>query len=60
MSFEVHGVRDKGRGRKTWDDCVMKDSVELGLHQEWALDRVRWRGLVCRNLPTCASMDNRR
>jgi len=33
-SFEVNGIRDRSRGRKTWDDYV-KDLVE------WALDRVR-------------------
>jgi len=21
-SFEVNGVRDRGKGRKTWDECV--------------------------------------
>jgi len=31
-SFEVNGVRYRGRGRKTWDECVKKDLVELGLH----------------------------
>jgi len=41
--FEVNGVRDKGRGKKTWDECEKKDLVEFGLHGEWALERVRWR-----------------
>jgi len=59
-SFEVNEVRDRGKGRKTWDECVKKHLVELGLHRKWALDRVRWRGLVCRNRPTGASMDNGR
>jgi len=40
-SFEVNGVRDRGISRKTWDERVEKDLVELGFHQEWALDRVR-------------------
>jgi len=51
-------LRDSSRGRKTWVKCVTK--CELGLHREWALDRVRLRGLVCSNRPTLASMDNRR
>jgi len=67
QSFEVKGVRDRGRGWKTlnlrmlwryenahylltylliWD----KACVELGKHREWALDRVRWSGLMCRNV----------
>jgi len=33
---------------------VKKDMVEFGL------DQVRWRGLVCRNRSTRASMDNGR
>jgi len=58
--FEVDGVRDTGRGMKTWDECVEKDLVEQGLHRKWALDRVRWRGLIYRNSPTRATMDNGR
>jgi len=40
-SFEVNGVRDKGRYRKTWDECVKKDLLDLGLHQyqEWTLNQ---------------------
>jgi len=30
--FEVKGVKDRGRGRKTWDECAKNDLVELGLH----------------------------
>jgi len=33
-SVEVNGVRDRGCGRKTWDECVKKASVGLGLYQE--------------------------
>jgi len=50
VDFEVNRVGNRGRDRKSWGECVKKDSVELGLHREWALDqvrrRVRWRGLV--------------
>jgi len=42
-SFEAEGVRNRGRGRNTCDEYVKKDLVELNLHKEWALDRVRWR-----------------
>jgi len=40
---------------------VKKDLVHLGSHQEWALDQVRWRGLMCRDpiQPSIrAGMDN--
>jgi len=30
--FEVIEVRDRGRSKKTWDECVKKDLVEL--HRE--------------------------
>jgi len=39
---------------------VEKDVVEVGLHQEWALDQVRWMDVVCRNRPIRVSMDNGR
>jgi len=57
-SVDVNGARDRGSGRKAWEECVTKDLVEVGLHREWALDGVRWRGLICRNRPNRASMDN--
>jgi len=33
-SFEVNGVRYRGKGRKTWDEHVKKDLVELILYRE--------------------------
>jgi hypothetical protein len=30
----VVGVRDVGKGRKTWNECVRYDMKELGLHAE--------------------------
>jgi len=30
-TFEVKGVNDRGKGRKTWDECVKKDLVALHL-----------------------------
>ena len=44
----VVGVRG-GRGEmcgKTWRECVKEDTVELGLHPEWAVFRDVWRGLI--------------
>jgi len=33
-----YGVMEqKSRGRKTWDECVKEDLVELGLHRKWTL-----------------------
>ena len=42
----VAGVRCVGRGRKTWRECVKEDTDELGLHQEWAVFKDVWRGLI--------------
>ena len=55
--LEVEGVKRKGRSRKSWEECVRNDLTSLGLKRDWALDRVRWRGCICGNRPTRASMD---
>ena len=55
--LEVEGVKRKGRSRKSWEECVRNDLTLLGLKRDWALDRVRWRGCICGNRPTRASMD---
>jgi len=49
-NFEVERVRDRDMGRITCDEFVMMDLIELGLHKEWASDRVGgepWRGHIC-------------
>ena len=33
----VEGARSRGRGRKTWEQCVRDDIKLLGLHSEWAI-----------------------
>jgi len=33
--LKVNRVRDRGRCRKTWNECVKKDLVELGLHRQY-------------------------
>jgi len=53
----VTGARGRGRGKKTWEECVKLESC--GLMEEAALDRNAWRGLVVEKRPTRASMDNR-
>lgn len=39
----VEGVRGRGRGRKTWNECVKDDLGKLGLTREDAQDRFAWR-----------------
>jgi hypothetical protein len=38
----VEGKRGKGRGRKTWNECVGDDLKILGLNKELSQDRERW------------------
>jgi hypothetical protein len=45
-NIDVGGTRQRGRGRKTWNECVRKDMDLLGLKEEWALDRIKWRGVL--------------
>ena len=58
-NFEVSGTRGKGRGRKTWGECVKGDMVTLILKREWAQDRSNWRGLIWGNRPTRACTEKR-
>lgn len=59
-NINIDGKRDRGRGRKTWDECVRQDLKSLGLTREWAQDRAKWRGLIGGKRPTCASMEDGR
>ena len=53
-NITVIGSRGRGRGKKTWDECVRQDLTILGLKKEWAQDRTKWRGLIGGKRPTCA------
>ena len=55
----VEGNKPRGRGRKTWRECVRKDMRDLGLHKEDAQNRVRWRNGIWGKRPTRASMEKR-
>ena len=55
----VEGDKGKGRGRKTWKECVVKDMKDLGLRREDAQDRVKWRNGIWGKRPTRASMEKR-
>ena len=57
--FEVEGARGKGRGKKTWGECVKGDMKLLGVKPEWALDRDMWRSSLVGTRPTRASMEKR-
>ena len=36
----------RGRGRKTWYECVKDDMKVLVSHAEWAVFRDMWRGFI--------------
>ena len=55
--FEVMGAKSRGRGRKTWGECLRQDLKDYGLKKEWAHDRAEWKRLIGRNRPTRASME---
>ena len=43
LEFEVKGKRKRGRLRKTWRSHVEKESKSVGLKNEDAKNRARWR-----------------
>ena len=41
-SVKVAGEKYRGRGRKTWKECVNDEMKLHGLHPEWAVFRDIW------------------
>jgi hypothetical protein len=58
-NVSVEGSKGKGRGRKTWNECVTKDMKDLGLCQGDAQDREKWVKGIWGKRPTRASMEKR-
>jgi hypothetical protein len=54
---EVNGRGGRGRGRKTWRECVEEDMKALGLRAEDAQERLRWRKAIWGDHLTRASME---
>jgi hypothetical protein len=50
--LEVEGAKGKGRGRKTWLECVGADMKSRGLNRDDAHDRTRWSDLSSGKRPT--------
>ena len=42
ITWEVEGMRQGGRPKKTWWDCVKNDMESLGLSQKDAQSRNKW------------------
>ena len=51
--------RERGRGRKTWKECVADDMRQLRLRQEDAQDRAVWKNGILGNRPTHARAEIR-
>jgi len=46
QKLEVVGDVGRGRGRKTWLECVRSDMKDLNLRAVDAMDRELWRGKI--------------
>ena len=43
ITWEVEGIRQRGRQKKTWWDCVKNDVESLGLYQKDVQSWNKWR-----------------
>ena len=55
----VDGTRGKGRGRKTWMECVNDDMKKLGLKKKDTMDRELWKNLISGGRLTRTSTEKR-
>jgi hypothetical protein len=53
------GVKGRGRGRKTWKECVADDMRKMELRKEDAQDEVLWKNGILGNPPNRASAETR-
>jgi len=53
ITWEVQGIRQRGRPKKTWWDCVKNDMECLGLSQKDVqfMNKWRWYGIAEFNVP---------
>jgi len=51
----MRGTKSKGRGRKTWNECVKVDIKKLGLVKDVAHNRDRWKSLTTGTVQPCLS-----
>ena len=52
-SLEIGGMKGKGRGRKTWNECVKDDMRTFRLRAVDAQDRAGWRQRVWETSNPC-------
>lgn len=46
VDYEVEGVRDRSRPKKTWSEVIEKDCQTQQIHGEHAVDRSKWKKLI--------------
>jgi len=51
-NLKVEGEKCRGRGKKTWDDCLTEDMRKLCLRREDAQNRGVWRSVISGNYLT--------
>ncbi len=49
-NLEAIGGIKKGRGKKTWNECVAADMKKLGLKKEDAQNRQKWSSSIVGNV----------
>ena len=59
MSFNLEGTRPSGWPKKTWQTTVLADMKALGINQEMAMDRPRWKKAIARTQSNPAVPGNR-
>ena len=47
--MKVDGTKDRGRGRKTWMECIVSDMKSFGLRREDAQNREIWKDRIAGN-----------
>ena len=48
ITWKVEGIRQRGRPKKSWWDCVKNEMESLGLSQKDAQYRNKWRRRIKR------------
>ena len=48
----IVGRRKRGRPRRRWQDCIKEDMKMVGVREEDAMDRNKWRSRICTGDPT--------
>ena len=57
QKIEIAGKRGRGRGKKTWSQCIDEDLRALQLNVRDAQDRLVWRRGIWGNCLTHTSME---